>query len=1473
MSVTYVVNQANTHTKDTTLDEIRALLLDSVRLSVVFLASPWPEILSLGLTSRIAFLDLSLEECLEICTHSLFFPDGKRLARDYKLVPSLAVRAARLAEFAMKERIKVMHADSDPEALLITFLASRITHVPFSFLLWDVGVFVHDLAQYHENDARKLLTTLIGSAARVVTTTNDDAWSVQKLVEPFFGRKLIDRNSDNGGAVAPGYGTRQDRVTLQKHGHGPENLAHQSLMPMFRGILEESSEIDGPDNEVAIILATYRPKLELLEKAIRSIIQQRFTHWKLHLVQDGDEVDLSGLIRTFKEPRLLYSTIPHAGKAQAINSVLKNIHSKYIAYMDDDDIWYENHLEEGIVFMIKNGIKFLHTDADEVLLEHTEHGYVERSRRMLNRGIISDKSLWYVSHINALHERALLDLAGDYDVTRTYYIDWDMFQRLAHHARPFHLNVRTADHFIYQKTGAEIENTISSAHGKDPAQTERDLLAMFRRSFELIDADGYAEILLELASYREKAFILERERSSAIHAADTLSEVKEELRSMPQKLVERTRELATSRDELRPAQQQLGEQQERDRALSDSLAESGRDLEAVRVELNSVKQELEEQRNRNLQQSNSLSGITREQEELRRSFGLMAARSNPSLKWGLAWKEVRGQMRQHGFRGLLKALRSMCRFLAWKRAGATSRARRRLVRSGLFDAQWYLGQNPDVALAGVDPVVHYLKHGAEEGRDPNAYFSSRWYLDNNPDVRMAGTNPLLHYITCGAEEGRDPSAFFRSRWYLDTNPDVRMAGVNPLSHYLSHGAREGRRSCPRREGNGSAKNHHGKPMPKVSVIVPNYRHEPFLRRRLDSIYGQTYKNIEVILLDDCSPDNSRILLDEYAAAHAGITRTIYNGTNSGGPFHQWAKGIDAAQGELVWIAESDDQCDSNFLETLVRCFDDEAVLLAYAHSVFIDTSGNRLDFDFAGYISDLGCGSKWNHSYVETAHNEVNCALGIKNTIPNASGVVFRRPIDMPLLKDKAWLSMAVAGDWVFYLHLIRGGKVAYSTETSNYFRRYEGSTADANYKKEVFYRELGLASRTVAALYAVPKSTLEKAEKTQRKLYKQMVGRSEEEFSRWYDYPSILQAREHRVPNILVSTMGFYPGGTEILPIRLANEFKRQGLSVLMLNTGLYPGEGGVRRLLRNDVPLIEAPSAEDMKRVIQEFGIEALNTHHWDIQKFPLQCPGVFADLRTHVASLHGMIEHGDAFGATRDQLRKADRAVTTWVYTAEKNLGPFIEAELFSPSSPRFVKLPNGLEPRPIEPVSRASLGIPEDAFALCCVSRAIPDKGWEEMIRVVERARHLSCRDIRLVLVGNGPVYDDYCHTGVPDFVSLVGFNENSVGCYAAADMGIMLTKFKSESFPLTIVDCFFAGKPYIATDVGDIKNMLTVEQGLAGGLVELDRWEIPIEPAAEMVAAFAMDEQKYRQALERVPDAANRFRIDVVADGYIALFIR
>lgn len=659
--------------------------------------------------------------------------------------------------------------------------------------------------------------------------------------------------------------------------------------------------------------------------------------------------------------------------------------------------------------------------------------------------------------------------------------------------------------------------------------------------------------------------------------------------------------------------------------------------------------------------------------------------------------------------------------------------------------------------------------------------------------------------------------------------------------------------------------------PKVTVIVVSYNHERFLRRRLDSIYAQSYKNFEVLLLDDCSTDHSRALLDAYAAKHPGNTRTVYNETNSGSPFRQWAKGIAAATGDLVWIAESDDFCNSTFLEEMVRSFDDKAVMLASARCVFVGSDEAPMPEGFQSYVADLECAAKWDRPYVETAHNEVRAALGIKNTIPNASGVLFRRPLEMPLLEDPDWRSMRVAGDWVFYLHLLRGGKIAYVPGAINYFRRYEGSAAEVTYRKRVFYEELGFASRTVAALYDVPLGILERCRDGYRRIYQDLVGRDDAEFDEWYNYDAVLSAREARQPNVLVTTMGFFPGGAEIFPIQLANEFKAQGQSVLLLSTGLGSFEDRIWRMHRNDVPVVETHDLEATRQLISDFGIEVLNSHQWFIQRYPTLQENVFKGLRAHVATLHGMIEHGSAFEVTSAELAKAGADVSCWVYTADKNLAPFIRWGLYEPGSPRFLKLPNGVQTPHVDAVSRAQLHIPDDAFVLCCVSRAIPDKGWRETIAALGLARELSGRDIHLVLVGNGPVYDELRREATPSFVHLVGFSENSVGHYLLADMGIMLTRFKSESFPLTIIDCLFAGRPYIATDVGEIPNMLTDNEQVAGELVRLEDWRIPVEEAARTIAAFAGDTSRYRAATGVVSRLVSRYRIESVARRYIDVF--
>jgi GT2 family glycosyltransferase len=77
-----------------------------------------------------------------------------------------------------------------------------------------------------------------------------------------------------------------------------------------------------------------------------------------------------------------------------------------------------------------------------------------------------------------------------------------------------------------------------------------------------------------------------------------------------------------------------------------------------------------------------------------------------------------------------------------------------IAASGLFDPSFYLSHYEDVAVAGVDPLIHYMDCGAAEHRDPSPYFDTQFYLEAYPDIAEQGLNPLLHFIVHGRTEGR-----------------------------------------------------------------------------------------------------------------------------------------------------------------------------------------------------------------------------------------------------------------------------------------------------------------------------------------------------------------------------------------------------------------------------------------------------------------------------------------------------------------------------------------------------------------------------------------------------------------------------------------------------------------------------------------------------------------------------------------------
>jgi len=227
-------------------------------------------------------------------------------------------------------------------------------------------------------------------------------------------------------------------------------------------------------------------------------------------------------------------------------------------------------------------------------------------------------------------------------------------------------------------------------------------------------------------------------------------------------------------------------------------------------------------------------------------------------------------------------------------------------------------------------------------------------------------------------------------------------------------------------------------LPLISVIVPNYNHEKYLIKRLDTIFNQSYSNIEVILLDDCSTDNSRQILSEYASEKK-VSHCIFNTINSGNTFKQWQKGIDLAQGDFIWIAESDDYCSHDFIEKLITpLLLDEKVVLSYCQSNRVD-SYDEVTGNWKDHTDDLDV-QQFSEDFELDGNIFIEKYLIYKNVIPNASAVLLRKKNlfvtpDLVLNSD-----LKTCGDWIVYFQHIIDYKIAFVANSLNNFRYHSNS-------------------------------------------------------------------------------------------------------------------------------------------------------------------------------------------------------------------------------------------------------------------------------------------------------------------------------------------------------------------------------------------------------------------------------------------------
>jgi glycosyltransferase involved in cell wall biosynthesis len=225
-------------------------------------------------------------------------------------------------------------------------------------------------------------------------------------------------------------------------------------------------------------------------------------------------------------------------------------------------------------------------------------------------------------------------------------------------------------------------------------------------------------------------------------------------------------------------------------------------------------------------------------------------------------------------------------------------------------------------------------------------------------------------------------------------------------------------------------------MPKVSVIVPNYNHQRYLKDRLESIFAQTFTDYELILLDDGSTDGSRDLLQGYAR-HEKVAAIVLSEHNAG-PFAQWGNGVQRARGEYTWIAESDDFAHPTFLQELVAVLEARPqVGIAYCQSQVTDGQGRPL-FDNRRWTNDLDP-DLWSAPFQMPGKRALREFFIFKNVIPNASAVLFRTNL-FPLAGSEI-ARFRYAGDWLAWSRLSRSCEIYFTPLTLNSFRQHAQTT------------------------------------------------------------------------------------------------------------------------------------------------------------------------------------------------------------------------------------------------------------------------------------------------------------------------------------------------------------------------------------------------------------------------------------------------
>lgn len=593
----------------------------------------------------------------------------------------------------------------------------------------------------------------------------------------------------------------------------------------------------------------------------------------------------------------------------------------------------------------------------------------------------------------------------------------------------------------------------------------------------------------------------------------------------------------------------------------------------------------------------------------------------------------------------------------------------------------------------------------------------------------------------------------------------------------------------------------------VTAIVPNYNHARYLPQRIESILNQTYPLIDIVILDDCSTDNSREVIDAYVQKYPGRVKSIFATTNSGNVFRQWQNGHSQASGDIVWICESDDFCEPTFVERAIRAFRDPSVMLSFGSVQYANTAGAFVE-GLDDYREECEPGI-WDRAIVRPASEWFCNGFGVKNAIPNVGGSLWRRfPIS-----ETVWVEASkfkIMGDWFLYSEIAGGGQIAYEPTAVSYFRIHSNNTSGKKAQgNSSYYDEYFRIMQHLKSKWPVPEETLNRfLSETHKNFRRSGVGGAK--FENLVNIDE-LRATSRIQPHVMIGLLGFTFGGGEIFPIHLANALHELGIVVSLLQVHTTDDQQRVKQLLNPAIPIYNANQVKETGVVnfLKRAGVSLVHSHVANVDKLFLEN----GDLPcAYFSTLHGSYE---AMKISKPRISRWSKKVDRFAYLAERNRVPF---EGLNVPQNKFLKVRNAIpvDERPF-PKTRTDLGIPQDAVVFALAARGVEGKGWTEAVRAYLKLRERRPEfPMALIMAGEGTSVDDAKMIAAGDStIHFLGFIGEVHGLYRLSDVALLPSRYPGESFPLSLIQAFQVGVPCIATDVGEIRRMTTIDSRQAG----------------------------------------------------------